>query len=44
MDLDPDPGMVIRRKNGYSNGQESGCGSESESKSVQWEKFLYSTM
>ena len=31
-------------KNGYSNNWGSGSGFESESESMQWEQFLYSTM
>ena len=42
--LDPDPGMDIRPKNGYSNNLESGSRLESESESIWREKFLYSTM
>ena len=41
---DPDPGTDIRPENGYSNNQGSGSRLESESRSVQWEQFLYSTM
>ena len=37
---DPDPDTDICPKNGYSNDQ----GSRSGLKSMQWEKFLYSTM
>ena len=37
-------GTDICPKNGYINDQRSGSGSESESKSVQGERFLYSTM
>ena len=43
-DSDPEPGSDIHLKIGYCNDWRSGSGSESESKSMQWEEFLYSTM
>ena len=43
-DSDPHLGMAIHPKNGYSNDQGSGSRCESQSESMQWEQFLYSTM
>ena len=43
-DSDPDLGTDIRPKTEYSSDRGYGSRSESESESVQWEQFLYSTI